>query len=141
MTRFLIDNSVIQRIPLRTEVAQAVATLLSGDHELCVSDVAILEAGFSARSLSDHRSTREHALAAFTRLGLSPEVGETAAELQEKLFSVGHGRAVGVIDLLHAATAVFHQAVVVHYDKDFALLADVDDRLRQQWVVPAGSVD
>lgn len=72
-----------------------------------------------------------------------PAVLEVAErlELQASLFAVGMGRAVGVVDLLHAAAAIAHDAVLVHYDADFELLAEVDDRLRQEWVVPRGSID
>jgi predicted nucleic acid-binding protein len=74
-------------------------------------------------------------------LPLCAETGVVAAELQRALFDAGRGRAVGVVDLLHAATAICHRAVVLHHDADFEALADVDGRLRHRWVVPRGSVD
>ena len=49
-------------------------------------------------------------------------------------------RAAGIIDLLTAATAEFHGAVVVHYDEDFEHIATVT-RQPHIWVAPKGSVD
>lgn len=74
-------------------------------------------------------------------LPLTEEVGTVAAELQVALAAQGKRDAVGVVDLLHAATAIVHDAVVVHYDADFELLGEVDGRLRHEWVVPKGSID
>lgn len=108
---------------------------------LATSDIAVLEAGFWARSTADHdrivSGMREGALL----LPLGAALGAVAVELQSRLVSQGRGRAVGVLDLLHAATAIVHNAVVVHYDADFEQLASVDPRLRHQWIVPRGSVD
>jgi predicted nucleic acid-binding protein len=75
------------------------------------------------------------------RLPLTPEIGVLALELQSSLLAAGLGRAVGIVDLLHAATAIVHEAVVIHYDNDFETLAGVEGRLRQAWIVPPGSVD
>jgi predicted nucleic acid-binding protein len=61
-------------------------------------------------------------------------------ELQWALFEAAKGRAAGVVDLLIAGIAVEHDAVVLHYDSDFDVLASVDRRFRARWVVPRGSV-
>ena len=34
-----------------------------------------------------------------------------------------------------------HDAVLLHYDHDFDLIAEVADALRHQWIVARGSVD
>jgi predicted nucleic acid-binding protein len=64
-----------------------------------------------------------------------------ASRLQGLLWRAALVRAVGVFDTLTAATALEHGATVVHYDRDFERLASVCPDLRQQWAVPAGSVD
>lgn len=141
MTAYLLDNSVLQRLDRDAAVLGAVLDLTVRGDLLATSDVTSLEAGFSARSASDHAEVMETLTRAFLRLPLTPEVGEVGVELQAALFAAGMGRAVGMVDLLHAATAIAHGAVVVHYDSDFEPLARVDERLQQRWIVPPGSVD
>ena len=108
---------------------------------LCSSEVSRLETGYSARSVREHAEINDRLTMDFELLPLCAETGVVVAELQSALFEAGQGRAVGVVDLLHAATAICHHAVVLHYNADFEVLADVDGRLRHRWVVPRGSVD
>jgi predicted nucleic acid-binding protein len=51
----------------------------------------------------------------------------------------GQHRAAGVIDLLTAALAEHHGAVVMHYDADFEQIARVTGQ-QQRWIVPRGSI-
>ncbi len=67
------------------------------------------------------------------------DVWSRALDLQHELASRGHLRAVRFPDLLIAATAERHGVTVLHYDRDFDVVAEVSD-LRAEWVVPAGSV-
>lgn len=138
--RWVLDNSVLQRMPRTIEIANAVASLLDGGHELCWTQVLALEAGFSVRSAAEHDRLLA-ALQGFALLPLDPRVGETALELQRRLWAAGRGRAVGARDLLTAGSAVVHSAGILHYDSDFEMLSEVDDRVRQRWVVPRGTVD
>lgn len=48
-------------------------------------------------------------------------------------------RAVGIPDLLIAAVARRHGVTVLHYDRDFELVATVTGQ-PTEWVVPSGSV-
>ncbi|WP_109506013.1 PIN domain-containing protein [Nocardioides speluncae] len=141
MTLYLLDNSVYQRLGRHPEVVAAVDRLLGRGDLLASSDVSRLEAAFSARSPKDYgrivTGLRDETLL----LGMTEAVGEITGELQDALAIEGKWRAVGVVDLLHAATAIVHDAVVVHYDADFELLSELDGRLRQEWVVPKGSID
>lgn len=138
--RWVLDNSVLQRMPRSPEVAGAIATLLDEGQDLCWTQVLALEAGFSVRSASEHARLLE-GLAGFELLPLDPRVGEIAVDLQRRLWAAGRGRAVGARDLLTAAAAVVHGAGVLHYDADFELLAGVDERVLHRWVVPRGTVD
>ena len=140
MTTFLLDNSVLHRLDRAPAVRAATELLIGRGDLLASSDVSILEAGFSARNAEDHARIRALLGDTFVRLPLSADVGAVALEMQTVLFGQGIGRAVGVMDLLHAATAVVHDAVLVHYDADFEALAGVDARLQQEWIVPRGSV-
>ena len=56
-----------------------------------------------------------------------------------KLLAVrGQRRAPSIADLFVAAVARTHQATVLHYDKDFELIADVTGQ-RHEWVIPRGT--
>jgi len=141
VTTYLLDNSVLQRLDRAPAVRAAAEQLIGRGDLLASSDVSLLEAGFSARNTEDHQHIRALLGDTFVRLALAAEIGTVAMEMQSALFARGIGRAVGVMDLLHAATAVAYDAVLVHYDADFETLAGVDPRLRQAWIVPRGSVD
>jgi predicted nucleic acid-binding protein len=52
----------------------------------------------------------------------------------------GHHRAAGVIDLLTAAVAEHHGAVVLHYDADFEHVAASTGQ-PIAWIVQRGSID
>jgi predicted nucleic acid-binding protein len=68
------------------------------------------------------------------------EVWDRAAGVQSTLVVKGSWRAVSVVDLVIAAVAERHGAVVLHYDHDFDLIAAVTGQ-PTQWVVPAGTID
>ena len=62
-----------------------------------------------------------------------------AREVQRWLIERGHHRAVGVPDLLIAATAEIEQLTVLHYDADFDLIAEITGQACE-WVVPQGTL-
>ena len=138
-TYYLLDNSVLQRIT-RDEVERGLVALTADRGLLAVSDASVLEAGYSATSADDHRRWIRRLTQGMVHLGASAVTGRIALALQTALFAAGMGRSAGVIDLLHAATAIEHDAVVVHYDSDFEYLAEVEPRLRHQWIVPRGQI-
>jgi predicted nucleic acid-binding protein len=141
MTRLLLDNSVLQRLARAPAIVSAVQERIEQGDVLCSCPTLTLEAGFSARNVTDYAGIVERLTADFEFLPFAPEVGDLAIDLQRSLFAAGQGRAVGVVDLLTAATAVWHDATVLHYDGDFERVAALDPRVRQQWAVPRGSVD
>jgi hypothetical protein len=51
----------------------------------------------------------------------------------------GHHRASGVIDLLTAAVAEHHGAVILHYDADFEHIAATTGQ-PHAWIVPRGTL-
>lgn len=141
MTVYLLDNSLVQRLPRWPEVSEALGQLVARGDLMASSEIAVLEAGFSARSAVEHSRIVDVLARDMLLLPLTPEVGMVAVDLQTAMFESGRGRAAGVPDLLQAAIALVHGAVLVHYDADYELLGEVETRLRQQWVVPRGSVD
>ena len=72
-------------------------------------------------------------------LQVEPADWEHAIDVQRELWHRGQHRAVGWPDLLLSAVAVRHRVTVVHYDRDFELVAEVTGQ-PMAWVVPAGTV-
>lgn len=141
MTRFLADNSVLQRVALRPQVRERLDSLVRAGHELCSCAPSVDEARFSARNPSEADELQRRLTTGYTYLGMSPEVDGTIAEIRTALFHAGVGRAAGVIDVQIAATALCHDAVVLHYDADFAHIGAVAPDFRHVWVVPQGTID
>ncbi|MGF1663780.1 MAG: PIN domain-containing protein [Kineosporiaceae bacterium] len=78
--------------------------------------------------------------AGFELLDMDQTVWDSAAATQRALAAHGRLRAVGIPDLLIAATAARHRVTVVHHDRDFDHIASVTGQ-PVQWVVPPGSAD
>lgn len=136
VARFLADKSVWAR--LRDPVVAAVFGPLveRGTVASCgVVDLAIL---YSARSASDHEAVRRERTG-LPRLEMPEGVWRRAEEVQGLLARRGAHRAASIPDLLIAATAELHGVAVLHYDKDFDLIAEVTGQ-DSIWIVPRGSV-
>jgi predicted nucleic acid-binding protein len=138
MTRlYLVDNSVFQRLPHRPQVADALRSFATrGLFATCLP--ITLEAGRSATNASQHARVLE-LINARQQLAITAEVEQLAVTLQAAIWSGGLVRATGVNDLVIAATAIVHGAVVLHYDADYEHIATVSE-LHHSWVVPRGSV-
>jgi len=141
VTRYLVDNSVWQRLPLSVVVREAVIALLDAEEELCCCALGLDEFAYSARSAADNASSAARRRSSFLFLPSSATSDAMAAEIRSLLWDAGKGRAAGVVDVAMAAVAAVSDAVVLHYDADFDHIANVQPRARAQWVVPRGSID
>lgn len=134
---YLIDTSAharINQLPVRTIIAglltdRAAATCVTVD----------LEAGYSGRDVDDVRTIAERRRSLYEVLPISEVIAERAREVQIRMAARGHHRAAGVLDLLTAAVAEHHGAVVLHYDGDFEHIAAVTGQ-PQTWIVPRGTI-
>lgn len=134
---YLIDTSVIARTHY-TDVAEVVDRLL--DDEAAATCVTLdLEMGFSSRDYSESRAVAELRRSQFRLLPINEQIADRAREVQLSMAARGTHRAAGVIDLLTAAVAEYHGAVVLHYDADFEQIAAVTGQA-QMWVLPRGSI-
>lgn len=98
-----------------------------------------LEAGYAATSpelLERIRSNRDVLL---RWVPMPDQVWARALNIQEMLVAQGTHRGVGIPDLLVAATAQSHGLVVLHYDHNYELIAQVTGQ-ETEWIVPRGSV-
>ena len=136
MVGYLADTSVLHRVGRSREIADRVATLRN-ENELWTCDVVSLELGYSARNPQEwaaissvHRRLHQAAT--------TPKVTERALEVQGLLAAAGHHR-VPVSDLLIASAAESASVAVLHYDRDFDVIAGVTKQ-PVEWVLPAGTV-
>lgn len=131
---WLADKSALVRMR-HAEVAAQLAPRL---HQLVTCSVVDLEILYSARTLADLLATRAERRA-IPRLDLAQADFDRAEEVMARLAATGHHRAAGLPDLLIAAVAERHGAVVLHYDRDFDVIASVTGQ-PTAWVVPPGTV-
>jgi len=91
-----------------------------------VTTLTLLEVGFSARSGRDLReSSRRPPLSLMPVEHLTPTMEQRAVEVQMLLADLGRHRAPAIPDLLVAAAAERAGRTVLHFDKDFELIAEV----------------
>lgn len=135
--RFIIDTSALARLHDPT-----VGTVLRPmiDLRLVATTPALdAEVLYSARSAKDHDTIRARRRTTYTYLSVVDRHWEDAFDAQSRLARTGRHRAVGITDLLTAVVAAEHRVIVVHYDQDFEIAAEVVD-FTHRWVVPRGAV-
>ena len=135
---YLIDTSAHARSDALA--VQAVIAGLITDHVAATCVTVDLEAGYSGRDLGDDSAIAERRRSLYVALPVSEAIAERAREVQIRMAARGHHRAAGVIDLLTAAVAEHHGAVVLHYDADFEHIAASTGQ-PIAWIVPRGSID
>lgn len=141
MTRYLVDNSVLQRLPRSPEVRAAMSEILDDEHDLCICAATLDEFAYSARSAADHAEAVRRLRSSFLYLPMAPAIDQIIIDIRTALFTAGKGRAAGVIDVQIAATAIHHHATVLHYDSDYDHIADTYPALTGRWAVPRGTID
>ena len=141
MSRYLVDNSVLQRLPRSSAVQAEVAAILDAEDELCCCALTLDEFAFSARSAAEHAEGSHRLRRSFLYLPASPDTDQIVIDIRTALWQASMGRAAGVIDVAIAAVAVSSSAAVLHYDGDFDHIAAVYPDLQSRWVVPRGSID
>ncbi|MBO0853186.1 MAG: PIN domain-containing protein [Nocardia sp.] len=121
----------------------AVRTVLSGliaDRAAATCVTVDLEAGYSGRNFDDVQHIAQRRRALYINLPINETIADRAREVQLLMARKSQHRAAGIVDLLTAATAEFHDAVIVHYDNDFEHIAAITHQ-PHIWVAPKGSVD
>jgi predicted nucleic acid-binding protein len=134
---FLVDTSAIARVA--APVVRGELTRLGRLGLLATCVTIDLEVLYSARSPKEYREIASRRMGAFTDLPISAEVCDRARSVQAELARTSQHRAVGVIDLLSAATAERYGAIVLHYDRDFDHIATVTKQTTR-WIAAAGTL-
>lgn len=137
----LIDNSAWARLASarldeqRTD--QVASWIENGEIAVCVP--FLLEAGYSARSGPDHKRVIGD-LVRLPSVEITPEISRSAIRAQGEFALVGHHR-VAPVDLLIAAAAHSESAGVLHYDRDYDLIAEHSSlAFPSEWLAAAGSL-
>lgn len=138
---FLIDNSAFSRLEHNKLPAERRAHVLDlmRERRLIACLPFLLEAGYSARSMSDHVS-RVDGLRALRNAYIDATTENRALEAQRQLAASGHHR-LPPPDLIIAALAEQDDAGIIHYDRDFDLIAEYTDlSFESVWLAPAGTL-
>lgn len=135
---YLIDTSAHARTD-HVAVRNVIAGLIA-DRAAATCVTVDLEAGYSGRDLNDVRTIAQRRRSLYVVLPISEVIADRARDVQVRMAARGHHRAAGVIDLLTAAVAEHHGAVVLHYDADFEHIAATTGQ-PHAWIVPRGSVN
>jgi len=124
VTDWLIDTSALVRLGASPEAGTWADRIDRG--LVRIATVTRLEVGYSARSGPELRSaTRRPPLAAMPVEYQVPASEDRALEVQALFADSGQHRAPSVPDLIVAATAELAGLTVLHFDKDFELIAEV----------------
>ncbi|MFI7070662.1 hypothetical protein GA0070622_1824 [Micromonospora sediminicola] len=134
---YLIDTSAWARLRLPVVAKRVSAILEEGLAATCLP--LDLEDGRSARDFRDAMTIRARRAQVMVDLPVTEAVSTRARDLQLALTARGHHRAASPVDLTVAAVAAEYSATVLHYDRDFDLLADVGGP-RSEWVAPPGTL-
>ena len=135
---YLIDTSAQARY--RNPAVRRVIAGLIVDRAAATCVTVDLEAGYSGRDLADVRIIAERRRTLYVVLPMTEVIAERARDVQVRMAARGHHRAAGVIDLITAAVAEHHGAVILHYDADFEHIAAVTGQ-PHSWIAPRGSLD
>lgn len=133
---YLGDTSALARAARPQVAARLVPLLEVGLVARCTP--TDLEAGFSSTSPSSHRGMRE-TRATWPFVSMDQATLDRAVRVQDALAARSQQRGAKIADLLIAAAAEEAGLVVLHYDHDFDVIAEVTHQ-PTEWIVPAGVV-
>jgi predicted nucleic acid-binding protein len=134
--RYLIDKSALARMPLEPVRERLAPIIESGEAATCaIIDLEIL---FSARNAEEHERIRQRRALAYHSLPITEENLQRAITIQGELARSGRHR-IPIPDLIIAAIAEAAGLILLHYDRDFDLIAEVTGQ-PTEWVVARGTV-
>ena len=132
---YLVDKSAFEQ-QRHSSAADDTLRALARENALATCEIVALEMLYSARSLADYEQ-RWADLQALPWLPVTQAVMTRALGTQRLLAARGQHRRP-IPDLVIAAAAAEHDATVLHYDRDFDLIAAVTGQ-RTRWIIPPGT--
>lgn len=137
----VLDNSAWARLiggVIPRERAEEVAGWMA-EQGLATCLPFLLEAGYSARSAADRQELMSR-LMHLPRIEIDGEVERLALLAQRELAEVGH-HCLAPMDIILAACAHSAAVGVLHYDRDYDLIAQHTSlSFESVWVAPSGSL-
>ena len=133
--RYLVDKSALARSHL-DPIAKRLAPLYPSS-QVVTCPLIDLELLFSVRNDSEHAQLRQE-LESIQSFPIDEAVTERAIQVQGLLAATGQHR-LPIIDLLIAAVAETNGLALLHYDKDFDIIAQATGQ-HSEWVVPRGTL-
>jgi predicted nucleic acid-binding protein len=134
--RYLIDKSALARMPLEKVRDRLAPILEAGEAATCA--IIDLEVLFSARNREEHDRIRQRRALAYQNIPITETLLRRAIDVQAELARTGRHR-VPIPDLIIAAAAEASGLTLLHYDRDYDLIAEVTGQ-PAEWVVERGSV-
>ncbi len=132
----LVDTSVISR--LGDQRVRVVVGPLAEEGRVGRAGITDLEVGYGSRNAREWDQDMAD-LSVFKLVETTAEHVQRARQVQRLLASRSQ-RGRKVPDLLIAAAAEQDRLVLLHYDADFDLIAEVTGQ-PCEWVVPGGTID
>ncbi len=136
MATHLIDKSAWVRMHYAAVAEKWTAEMVGG--RVAVTGIGMLEVLGSSTSGRDFAEARFE-MSGLPRIAVTEQIIDRAIDVQGEMVARGTHRAPSPADLILAACAEVNELAVLHYDRDFELIADVTGQ-PMEWVVPAGSV-
>ena len=137
MTLYLVDKSAYEMAKRSPDARDSLRSLISPGNSIAMCEMIALELLYSARNTTDYERLRA-GYEQLPWLETDNHAMRRAIEVQHELARKGqHRRALP--DLIIAATAEVHGATVIHYDKDYDLIAAITNQ-PTSWIVPAGTL-
>jgi predicted nucleic acid-binding protein len=130
---WLIDKSALVRLGASAEAEAWAERVQRG--VVRIATVTLLEVGYSARDAADlDAGLRGPPVGSMPIEYTTPIAEDRAVRVLTLLAERGHHRAPSVPDLIIAAIAESAGLVVLHNDKDFALIAEITGQPVQQLI-------
>lgn len=137
----LVDNSAWSRLGQRALPPERAAEIFDAVQRglLHVCLPFLLEAGYSARSATEHAETVAD-LTSMPSVTIDERVEANALAAQRGLARSGHHR-LTPMDLIIAALADRHDLGILHYDADYDLIRERTDLdFDSVWLAPRGTL-
>jgi len=133
---FLLDKSAHELARRHPDARRTFETMaMTGVLATCA--IVELEILYSARNPADHQRLKTYLHQQCVWLETGDDTLRAAVDLQEAMLAAGMHRKP-IPDLIIAAVAQAHDAVLVHHDRDFDDIASVATDLRSRWIVSPG---
>ena len=124
MSPWLIDKSALVRLSASPDATEWAGRVERG--LVRIATVTRLEVGYSARSGPELRAgLRQPPMSSMPAEYLTPAIEDRAVEILALLADRGQHRAPSIPDLIIAATAELAGLTILHFDKDFEVIAAV----------------